>query len=122
MAATITSTDLNARHSPSGGGHPRYIAAQHTIGVGCTLVKTNNKTDSLLLWSSGVRGARTEAPRVPAGVRAQTRLLYIELLVCACGRRAIKNTGDTAIGVRALISHYSVTETFEFTWLGFRFD
>ena len=116
MAATITSTDLNARRSPSGGGHPRYIAAQRTRGPGFSLVKTN-KTDSSLLWSSGVRGARTESPRVPAGVRAQTGLLYIELLVCACGRRAIKNTGDTAIGVRALISHYSVTETFEFTWL-----
>ena len=36
---------------------PRYIAAQHTIGVGCTLMKTN-QTDSSLFLSSGVlRGA-----------------------------------------------------------------
>ena len=109
MAAAITPTDLNARCPPSGGGRPRHNAAQRTIGVGCTLMKTN-KTDSSLLWSSGVRGARPEAPRAPAPARAQTGLLPVELLGFACGRWAIKNTGDTAIGARALISLFSVTE------------
>ena len=115
MAATITPTDLNVRRPPSGGGHPRHTAAQRTRGQGFSLVGTNKK-DSSLLWSSGVRGARTEAPRAPAPARAQTGLLYSELLGSACGRWAIKNTGDMAIGVRALISHYSVTENFELTW------
>ena len=116
MAAAITPTDLNARCPPSGGGRPRHNAAQRTIGVGCTLMKTN-KTDSSLLWSSGVRGARPEAPRAPAPARAQTGLLLVELLGFACGRWAIKNTGDTAIGARALISLFSVTENFESTWI-----
>ena len=116
MAATITPTDRNARHPPSGGGRPGHTAAQRTRGPGFSLVGTNKK-DSSLLWSSGVRGARPEAPRAPAPARAQTGLLCSELLGSACGRWAIKNTGDMAIGVRALISHYSVTETFEFTWI-----
>ena len=70
----------------------------------------------MVLWSSGVRGARPEAPRAPAPARAQTGLLLVELLGFECGRWAIKNTGDTAIGARALISLFSVTENFESTW------
>ena len=119
--ANTTPAKIHPRRPPSGGGRPGHTAAQRTRGPGFSLVGTNKK-DSSLLWSSGVRGARTEAPRAPAPARAQTGLLYSELLGSACGRWAIKNTGDMAIGVRALISHYSVTETFEFTWIGVKFS
>ena len=49
------------------------------------------------------RGCRlTGKLRARARARAQTGLLLVELLVSACGRRATKNTGDTAVRARAL--------------------
>ena len=113
--ANTTPAKIHPRRPPSGGGRPRHTAAQRTRGPGGTLMGTNKK-DSSCLWSSGVRGARPEAPRAPAPARTQTGHLYSELLGSECGRWAIINTGDTAIGVTALISQYSVTENFEFTW------
>ena len=65
MPTAITPTDLNARCPPSGGGRPRHNAAQRTIGVGCTLMKTN-KTDSSLLWCYGHRVFAGRARKHPA--------------------------------------------------------
>jgi hypothetical protein len=53
------------------------------IGIGCS------------------RGA-TGKLRARARARVQTGLLYIELLVSACGHRATKNTRDTAVRARAI--------------------
>ena len=99
MAATITPTDLNARHSPSGGGRPRYIAAQRTIGVGCTLMKTN-KTESALIFFLGVHAARPGKLRARAPARAQTGLLYIGCLPPQVGHRANKSVGERSDPVR----------------------
>ena len=107
MAATITPTDLNARHSPSGGGHRRYTAAQRTIGVGCKLMKTNKNGFSSYIFLGCARGA-TGKLRVRARARVQTGLLYIELLVCACGARATKTKEDRPIRARDLFPKKSI--------------
>ena len=117
MAATVTPTDLNVWRPKMGERRTRFIHTQRTIEVGCILTETNQTHSDPLLLIGCSRGA-TGKLRARARARAQTGLLYSELLGSACGRWAIKNTGDMAIGVRALISHYSVTENFELTWIG----
>ena len=83
MVAIVTPTDLNTRHSPSGGGHPRYISAQRTIGVGCPLMKTN-KTDSALIFFLGVHAARP-ANSAPAPRPGRKPGSCTSSILCACG-------------------------------------
>ena len=101
MAAAVTPTDLNVWRPKMGERRTRFIHTQRTIGVGCTLMKTN-KTDSALIYFRGCSKGATGKLRARARARAQPGLLLVELLVCACGRRATKNTGDTAVRARAL--------------------
>ena len=61
-----------------------------------------NQTHSDPLLLIGCSWGATGKLRARARARAQTGLLYIELLVCACGHRATKNAGDTAVRARAL--------------------
>ena len=101
MAATITSTDLNVWCPKMGERRLRFIHTQRTIGFGSTLTETN-QTHSDPLMLIGCSRSATGKLRARAHARAQTGLLYTELLVSACGRRATKNTGDTAVRARAL--------------------
>ena len=100
-AATVTLTDLNVWRPKLDERRTRYIHTQRTIEVGCTLTETN-QTHSDPLMLIGCSRSATGKLRARARARAQTGLLYTELLVSACGRRATKNTGDTAVRARAL--------------------
>ena len=101
MAATVTPTDLNVWRPKMGERRTRFIHTQRTIEAGCILTETNQTHSDPLLLIGCSRGA-TGKLRARARARAQTGLLYIELLVSACGHRATKNAGDTAVRARDL--------------------
>ena len=66
-----------------------------------------NKTDSALIFFWGYSRGAAGKLRARAGARVQTGLLYIELLMCLWGLRAIKTKEDRPIRVRDLFSKKS---------------